>query len=138
MIVALSLVARHRRAGGPANLSFLSRSLVANQRSAASAQWSAATPQTIGAAMSFILSVVVRHHHVSVLVNPNWLSRRRVALAHLVQAVSNTAMSGTNQIPQPNLTLKRSANSAPRWPSSAGPSAHFALAVQHVTLLASA
>ena len=123
--VALSLVARHRRAGILASLSRLSRRLVVNLQSAASAQWSAAAPQTLGAAMSFILSVVVRQHHVSVLVNPNWLRRRRAALAHLVQAVSNTAMTGTNQIPQPNLTLKRNANSAPRWPSSAGPCGPF-------------
>ena len=40
--------------------------------------------------------------------------------------------------PWPNPALKRNTNSAPRWPSSAGPSAHFALAVQRVTLLASA
>ena len=115
MTVALSLVARHRHAVVLANLSLLSRRLVANPQSAASAQWSTAAPQALGAAMSFILSVVVRQHHVSVLVNPNWFGRRRVALAHLVQAASNTAMAGTNQIPQPNLTLKRNANSAPRW-----------------------
>ena len=35
-------------------------------------------------------------------------------------------------------SLKRNANSAARRPSSAGPSAHFALAVQRSTLLASA
>ena len=39
--------------------------------------------------------------------------------------------------PLPNLTLKRNANSAARWPSSAGPSAHFALAVRRATPLAS-
>ena len=38
----------------------------------------------------------------------------------------------------PNLALKRNANSAARRPSSAGPSAHFALAVQRATLSASA
>jgi len=31
-----------------------------------------------------------------------------------------------------NPSLKRSANGRPRWPSSAGPAAHFALAVQRV------
>ena len=40
--------------------------------------------------------------------------------------------------PWPNPALKRNANSAPRWPSSAGPSAHFALAVRRATLPASA
>jgi len=30
----------------------------------------------------------------------------------------------------PNPSLKRSANGMSRWPSSAGPSAHFALAIQ--------
>ena len=39
---------------------------------------------------------------------------------------------------QPNPALKRNANSVARRPSSAGPSAHFALAVQRATLLASA
>jgi hypothetical protein len=38
----------------------------------------------------------------------------------------------------PNPSVKRSANIASRWPSSAGPAAHFALAVQHATLLATA
>ena len=35
----------------------------------------------------------------------------------------------------PNPSLKRSANGRPRRPSSAGPAAHFALAVQHATPL---
>jgi hypothetical protein len=38
----------------------------------------------------------------------------------------------------PNPSVKRSANIASRWPSSAGPAAHFALAVQRATLLATA
>ena len=38
----------------------------------------------------------------------------------------------------PNPALKRNASSVARRPSSAGPSAHFALAVQRATLLASA
>jgi len=33
---------------------------------------------------------------------------------------------------RPNPSLKRSANGRPRWPSSAGASPHFALAVQRV------
>ena len=40
--------------------------------------------------------------------------------------------------PWPNPALKRNANSASRRPSSAGPSAHFALAVRRATLQASA
>ena len=35
---------------------------------------------------------------------------------------------------QPNPSLKLSPNSVAHWPSSAGPSAHFALAVQRATL----
>ena len=33
----------------------------------------------------------------------------------------------------PNPSVKLSANGVPHWPSSAGPAAHFALAVHHVT-----
>ena len=35
----------------------------------------------------------------------------------------------------PNPSLKRSPNGVPHWPSSAGPAAHFALAVQRATPL---
>jgi len=38
----------------------------------------------------------------------------------------------------PNPSLKRSANGRPRRPSSAGPAAHFALAVQRVLPLSPA
>jgi hypothetical protein len=38
----------------------------------------------------------------------------------------------------PNPSVKRSANIASRWPSSAGATPHFALAVPHATLLATA
>jgi hypothetical protein len=38
----------------------------------------------------------------------------------------------------PNPSVKRSANIVSHWPSSAGPAAHFALAVQRATLLATA
>ena len=38
----------------------------------------------------------------------------------------------------PNPSLKRSANGMSRWPSSAGPAAHFALAVQRATPLSPA
>jgi len=38
----------------------------------------------------------------------------------------------------PNPSLKRSANGMSRWPSSAGPAAHFALAVQRAMPLAPA
>ena len=36
----------------------------------------------------------------------------------------------------PNPSLKRSANGMSRWPSSAGPAAHFALVVQRAMPLA--
>ena len=52
------------------------------------------------------------------------------------QLMTNVSLS--RHRPGPNPTLKRNANSAPRRPSSAGPLAHFALAVQRVTPLASA
>ena len=49
-------------------------------------------------------------------------------------------MPGTKLLPaahlialKPNPSLKLSPNGVPRWPSSAGPAAHFALAVQRVT-----
>jgi len=38
----------------------------------------------------------------------------------------------------PNPSLKRSANGRPRWPSSAGPAAHFALADQRALPLSPA
>jgi hypothetical protein len=40
--------------------------------------------------------------------------------------------------PRPNPSFKLTANGASRWPSSAGPPAHFALAVQRATPLAAA
>jgi hypothetical protein len=40
---------------------------------------------------------------------------------------------GTRRV-WPNPSFKRSSNSMSRWPSSAGPAAHFALAVQRATL----
>ena len=49
-----------------------------------------------------------------------------------------TKASLTQHRPWPNPALKRNANGAPPRPSSAGPSAHCALAVQRATLLASA
>jgi hypothetical protein len=39
---------------------------------------------------------------------------------------------------RPNPSLKQSANGMSRWPSSAGPAAHFALAVQHAMPLSPA
>ena len=36
---------------------------------------------------------------------------------------------------KPNPSLKLSPNSVAHWPSSAGPAAHFALAIQRATLL---
>ena len=51
-------------------------------------------------------------------------SQQRLA-SFIVSNPSNNAVL-------PNPSLKRSANGRPRWPSSAGASPHFALAVQRV------
>jgi len=48
-------------------------------------------------------------------------AQAKAALFHIPQAL------------MPNPSLKRSTNGMAHWPSSAGPSAHFALAVQHAT-----
>ena len=45
----------------------------------------------------------------------------------------NLQLSSELSALKPNPSLKLSPNGVPRWPSSAGPSAHFALAVQRVT-----
>ena len=45
---------------------------------------------------------------------------------------------GRRRALMPNPSLKRSANGMSRWPSSAGPAAHFALAVQRAMPLAPA
>ena len=41
--------------------------------------------------------------------------------------------AGSTAAALPNPSVKLRANGVPHWPSSAGPAAHFALAVQHVT-----
>ena len=41
--------------------------------------------------------------------------------------------AGSRVAALPNPSVKLSTNGVPHWPSSAGPAAHFALAVQHVT-----
>ena len=46
----------------------------------------------------------------------------------------NCATATSSQV-KPNPSLKLSTNSVAHWPSSAGPAAHFALAVQRVTPL---
>jgi hypothetical protein len=56
-------------------------------------------------------------------------SRLRFSYSWVMQARSEAL---------PNPSVKRSANIASHWPSSAGPAAHFALAVQRATLLATA
>ena len=56
--------------------------------------------------------------------------------ATLMQSSFQRRLSGfvaahpSNNAVLPNPSLKRSANGMPLWPSSAGPAAHFALAVQ--------
>ena len=52
---------------------------------------------------------------------------------HCSQAWGAKYSAGSGAAALPNPSVKLSANGVPRWPSSAGPAAHFALAVQHVT-----
>jgi hypothetical protein len=56
---------------------------------------------------------------------------------YLIGQPPKASRSSKSQVP-PNPSVKRSANIASRRPSSAGPAAHFALAVQRATLLATA
>jgi hypothetical protein len=68
------------------------------------------------------------------------LSRFRQARSWLQQVASfpySRAMQPRSAV-LPNPSVKRSANIASRWPSSAGPAAQFALAAQRATLLATA
>jgi len=51
---------------------------------------------------------------------------------------SSAASSARGRRAWPNTSLKLSTNGMARWPSSAGPAAHFALAVQRTTPLAPA
>ena len=52
---------------------------------------------------------------------------------HCSQAWDAKYRAGSRAAALPNPSVKLSADGVPRWPSSAGPLAHFALAVQHVT-----
>ena len=70
--------------------------------------------------------------------NSSWLLRRRVAwrataFGHSRQALSMglaaRVLAESSRV-RPNHSLKLSPNGMSRWPSSAGPAAHFALAVQ--------
>jgi hypothetical protein len=68
------------------------------------------------------------------------VSRFRRAQSWLQQVASfpySRAMQARNAA-LPNPSVKRSANIASRWPSSAGAAPHFALAAQRATLLATA
>ena len=49
------------------------------------------------------------------------------------QACGAECSAGSRAAALPNPSVKLSANGVPRWPSSAGPAAHFALAVQRAT-----
>ena len=51
------------------------------------------------------------------------------------QACSAKYGAGSSAAALPNPSVKLSANGMPHWPSSAGPAAHFALAVQRATPL---
>jgi len=61
------------------------------------------------------------------------LSRSQSMLQHSIRS-----LQAQQSAAWPNTSLKRSANGMARWPSSAGPAAHFALAVQHAMPLATA
>ena len=53
------------------------------------------------------------------------------------EAESHACKSTLDSVPRelmPNPSLKASPNSVAHWPSSAGPAAHFALALQRATL----
>ena len=52
---------------------------------------------------------------------------------HCSQACGAKYGAGSRAAALPNPSVKLSTNGMPRWPSSAGPAAHFALAVQHAT-----
>ena len=56
-----------------------------------------------------------------------------LSLASLLATQGSNRRAGFARV-QPNPSLKRSANSVAHWPSSAGASPHFALAVQRATL----
>ena len=57
---------------------------------------------------------------------------------HCSQACGAKYGAGSRAAALPNHSVKLSANGVPHWPSSAGPAAHFALAVQRVTPSSSA
>ena len=57
---------------------------------------------------------------------------------HCSQACGAKYSAGSRVAALPNPSVKLSVNGVPRWPSSAGPAAHFALAVQRVTPLSPA
>ena len=69
--------------------------------------------------------------NAGVRISPNALFQAHAAgsRSHSAQAVQ-----GMRQHAVPNPSFKPSPNGRPRWPASAGPSAHFALAVQRATL----
>ena len=52
---------------------------------------------------------------------------------HCSQACSAKYRAGSRAAALPNPSVKLSANGVPHWPPSAGPAAHFALAVQRAT-----
>ena len=49
------------------------------------------------------------------------------------QGVTKTPKTAADAAMTPNPSLKLSPNGVAHWPSSAGPAAHFALAVQRAT-----
>jgi len=79
--------------------------------------------------------VRLHHHEHQDLINRG--SFFFAAEAHFSLPKPGQSQCGLRQV-RPNPSLKRSANGMSRWPSSAGPAAHFALAVQRAMPLSPA
>ena len=65
---------------------------------------------------------------------PKWLPSRHGTGTQICQALCAFRSHAATNAVKPNPSFKPSPNSVPRRPASAGPSAHHALAGQHVTL----
>ena len=95
--------------------------------------WPAAVPGFV--ASSFRLRGCGEYRTCAVLHGQQAPARRQ---RPVLQTVSICAGQCQCSPARPNLSFKRSANGMSRWPSSAGPSAHFALAVQRAMPLSPA
>ena len=131
---------RHRCSGCPGPSCQIPR-----RSKSAAAKWSCQSPVAISGTPVSTAGALIRHRLGCPL--SSGVSRRQSATTQtcfrgfgaqrcITPPMKNVLLS--QQSTGPNPALKRNANSAPRRPSSAGPSAQFALAVQRATLLASA